>query len=477
MPPTNDTEIPGGSDISRMPEGRRTHYRWVVCGLLFLATTINYVDRQVIGILAPTLEDEFGWTATHYSYIIGAFSIAYGISYMTAGWLMDRIGERRGFLLVVFVWSLAAMAHGLVQPLVYSGLPWMTATFAGTFLGALTPATLSMAGFIAARFALGLAEGGNFPGAVRTVSLWHPKRERALSTGIFNSGSNMGVLLAACAVPLIVEKLGWGWPVAFYVTGALGFLWLALWFFMYRRPEEHPRVSPAELEHIRSDPADPPAKVSWISLLRYRQTWAHVLGCSLVGPVWWFYLFWTTLFLKDRHGIGLSDMLGPLVVIYLMADMGSIGGGGLSSWLIRRGASVNVARKVAFLVCALCVVPVISVVWVDNMWVAVVLIGLAAAAHQGFSANLYTIVSDTVPRKAVGSVVGLGGTASCIAMVGFSTLIGAVLDWTEHFYGRREYLIPFVIAGSNYLIAVAVIHLLLPRLEPMTLDMDVEVNR
>ncbi len=449
---------------------KRTHYRWMICALLFFATTINYVDRQVISLLAPDLKIEFGWSETDFSFIISAFTLAYAIGYAGAGRLMDRIGERKGFLLAVTLWSTAAMAHGLIHPLVYSGLPWLNAVFAGTLLGSITPVIMSVGGFSVARFALGLSEGGNFPGAVKTVGIWHPKSERALSTGLFNAGSNMGVLLAAFAVPFIVKQMGWGWPAAFYLTGALGFVWLGFWYVTYDRPENHPRVSPAELDYIRQDPPDPPVKISWLSLLKYRQTWAYTLGMSLTGPVWWFYLYWTPSFLKDNLDIDLGLVFWPLLVIYLMADVGSIGGGGLSSWLIHRGASVNVARKMAFLACALCVVPVVVVTQATSMWVAAVLIGLAAAAHQGFAANLYTIVSDTVPRKAVSSVVGIGGAACCGSMILFSTLIGLVLDWTEKISGKKEYLIPFVIAGSAYLVATGVIHLLLPRLEPMALE-------
>jgi len=449
---------------------RKTHYRWVVCALLFFATTINYVDRQVFGILGPKLTEEFHWTESHFSLIVSAFTLAYAISFSVAGRMMDWMGERKGFTLAVAMWSVAAMAHGLISPLVYSGLPWLNAALAGTFLGSLTPAILSVAGFSVARFALGLAEGGNFPGAVKTVGMWHPKSERAISTGIFNAGSNMGIIAAAYAVPLVVEKLQWGWPAAFYLTGALGFVWLLFWLVMYDRPERHPRVSPAELAHIRSDPPDPPAHIPWLSLLRYRQTWAYSSGMFLICPVWWFYLYWMPKFLKNNHGVDLGQVFWPLLVVYLTADVGSIAGGGLSSWLIRRGATVNAARKTAFLVCALGAIPMMVVARINNLWVAVVLLGLAAAADTGFSANLFTIVSDTVPRKAISSVVGIGGTAGCVGMLVFSTLIGFILDWTEAVYGEKDYLIPFLIAASAYLVATAIIHLLLPRLEVMSFE-------
>ena len=416
------------------------------------------------------LTEEFHWTESDFSLIVSIFTLAYAISYTAAGKLMDWIGERKGFALAVALWSAAAMAHGLVEPLVYSGLPWLNAVFAGTVLGSLTPVVVSVAGFSAARFALGLAEGGNFPGAIKTVGLWHPKSERAMSTGIFNSGSNVGIIVAAYAVPFVVVDMQWGWSAAFYLTGGLGFVWLAFWLALYQRPERHPRVSPAELAHIRSDPPDSPVNLSWFALLGYRQTWAYTVGMFLVSPVWWFYLYWMPKFLENNHGIDLEHVFWPLLVVYLLADVGSIGGGGLSSWLIRRGASVNVARKTAFLACALGVLPVVAVARVSNLWIAVLLVGLAAASHAGFSANLYTIVSDTVPRKAVGSVVGIGGTAACVGMLFLSTLIGYVLDWTEAAYGEKDYLVPFVIAGSAYLIATAIIQILLPRLEPMALE-------
>lgn len=454
-----------------IPTGR-THYRWVICALMFFATTVNYVDRQVFGLLGPTLTEEFGWSESNFSFIISAFTLAYAVGYVAAGRLMDRIGERRGFAVVVTVWSLAAMAHGLVRPLVYDGLPWLQAALGGTLLGAVTPTIASVFGFSVARLALGLSEGGNFPGAIKTVGQWHPKSERALSTGIFNSGSQTGIILAACVVPFVVKTMGWGWPAAFYATGALGFIWLVFWLLMYDVPERHPRVSPVELAHIRSDPPDPPVHIPWLSLLGYRQTWAYTLGMFLVTSPWWFYLYWLPKFLKNNHGIDLEHVFWPLLVVYLMADAGSIGGGGLSSWLIHRGASVNVARKTALFVCALGVVPVMTVARLESMWASVLLIGVAASCHAGFSANLFTLVSDTVPRKAVASVVGIGGMAGCVGMLVFSTLTGYVLDWTNARYGQKDYLIPFVIAGSTYLVATGVIHLLLPRLEPMAFSED-----
>jgi MFS transporter, ACS family, hexuronate transporter len=466
MPETRNANRPTPEVASGTSEGKRTHYRWLVCLLLFFATTINYVDRQVFAVLAPTLTEVYQWSETQYADIVWYFTLAYAVSYALGGKIMDWLGERKGFSLVVVVWSLAAVAHGLVSPLVTYGLPWWNAAFAGTFLGTLTPAIMSVIGFSAARFGLGIAEGGNFPGAIKTVGLWHPKSERAMATGLFNGGSMVGIIVASYAAPFIVVRLGWGWPAAFYLTGALGFVWLVFWLVMYDRPERQPRVSPAELAHIRSDPPDPPGNVPWIELLFYRQTWAYAIGMFLSSPVWWFYLYWMPKFLKKNHGIDLQHVFWPLLVVYLLADAGSIGGGSLSSWLIRRGASVNLARKTAFLTCALAAVPVVCVSRVSNLWVAVLLVGLAAAAHSGFAANLYTIVSDTVPRKAVGSVVGIGGAAGSAGMLLLAPQIGKILDRTH------DYLIPFIIAGSSYLVATGLIHLLLPRLEPMVIEKE-----
>ncbi len=417
------------------PPGRRSRVRWAVCALLFLATTINYIDRQVIGVLKPMLSEQLGWSEIDYGNIITAFQIAYAAGYLGMGRLMDRIGVRLGFSLAVVFWSLAAMAHAAAR---------------------------SVFGFGAARFALGLAEGGNFPGAVKAVGEWFPKRERALATGIFNAGSNVGALVTPLAVPWIAVR--YGWPAAFLATGALGFLWLLAWGILYRPPDRHPRVTPAELAHIRSDPPDPPARVPWLALLRHRQTWAFTSAMFLIAPVWWFYLYWIPDFLNKRHGLDLLSLGPPLVAIYLMTDVGSVAGGWLSSRLLKRGWSANAARKTAMLACALCVVPVLAAPWISNLWLATAVIGLAASAHQGFAANLYTIVSDTVPRQAVSSVVGIGGTAGSIGGMFIAQLTGFLLQTTG------SYLVPFAIASFAYLVALGVLHRLLPRLEPMTLD-------
>jgi MFS transporter, ACS family, hexuronate transporter len=435
--------------VASREKPRMTQYRWVICGLLFFVTTVNYVDRQVLGILGPTLTDGYGWSESDFSMIVNSFTIAYALGYLLAGRLIDRIGARRGFALVVGAWSLAAMGHGMIS--------WL-------------PPLWALAGFCTARATLGLAEGGNFPAAIKSVSDWYPKKERALSTGIFNSGANLGAITAAYIVAWVLTDMQWGWPAAFYVTGALGFVWLAFWLWLYRSPEVHPRVNAAELAHIRSDPDDPSAHVPWLLLLRYRQTWAFAIGMFIASPVWWFILYWLPKFLKNNHGIDVGHVFWPTAIVYCLASVGGIGGGWLSSTLIKRGATVNFARKAAFLVCALCVLPVAIAPRVTNLWVAVALIGLACAAHQGFSANLYTIVSDTVPRKVVSSVVGIGGMAACLGSLVFATLVGWILDWTNETYGEKDYLIPFVIAACLYLVATAIIHLMLPRLEVMEID-------
>jgi ACS family hexuronate transporter-like MFS transporter len=411
-------------------------YRWTICALLFAATTINYIDRQVLGILAPVLQDEIGWSEADYGAIASWFSFAYGIGFLGMGRLMDRIGVRKGFSFAIVAWSLAAMAHALAA---------------------------SAAGFSYARAALGLGEAGNFPGALKAVAEWFPKKERAFATGIFNAGSNVGAIAAPLLVPWIA--LTWGWQWAFIVTGALGFVWLLFWLPMYREPEHHPRVSRAELAYIRSDPRESTEAIPWLSLLKHRQAWAFILGKFMTDPVWWFYLFWLPKFLDANYGIKLAGVAAPLVVIYLVADVGSVGGGWLSSFFIKRGWSVNAGRKVTMLIAALLIVPTMFAPAAGSLWVAVAIVSVAAAAHQWWSANLFTTASDMFPRRAVASVVGLGGFAGAMGGVLFQRLTGRILEATG-----SNYAIIFTMCGLAYVTALLVMHLLVPRLEPARLD-------
>ena len=436
-PATPETDQSTASAQSAQPRPAG-YFRWVICALLFLATTINYVDRQVIGLLKPVLEQEFNWTETDYANIVTSFQFAYAIGLLLVGGVLDRIGVRLGYSLAIVLWSLAAVSHGFMR---------------------------TVTGFCAARFGLGLAEAANLPAAIKAVGEWFPKRQRALATGLFNSGTNTGALLTPLLVPWIYAQ--WGWPAAFYATGAIGMLVVVLWWPLYRSPEHHRFVSPAELAFIRSDPPDPAQRYPWSKMFFHRQTWAFALGKFLTDPWWWFYLFWVPTFLNTQFGISVdAKQIGPpMVTIYLMADFGSIAGGWLSGHLIKRGWTVNAGRKTAMLVCALSVVPIVFASKVADMWSAVLLIGLAAAAHQGFSANIFTLVSDTVPRKAVSSVTGIGGMAGAVGGMVIAKIVGWVLDATN-----KNYLVPFLMAGFAYLIALAVIHLLLPRLQQMEIE-------
>lgn len=418
-----------------VPE-RVGYYRWIICALLFFATAINYIDRQVFSILAPELQEVIGWNEVEYGYIVLAFHAAYALGLVGVGRLMDQLGTRRGFSLAIAFWSLAAMAHALAR---------------------------SAWGFGAARFALALGEAGNFPGAVKTVAEWFPKKERALATGIFNSGSNIGAIAAPLLVPFIAVNLGWQW--AFILSGLLGFIWLAFWLTLYRPAEEHPRLSPAELAYIQSDPEKPTKNIPWASLIPHRQTWAFTLGKFMTDPVWWFFLFWLPKYFSEAHNLELTELALPLVVIYVAADVGSIAGGWLSSALMRSGFSVNAARKIAMLICAACVTPMFFAARFDDLWATVAMISLAAAAHQGWSANLYTLVSDTFPRSAVGSVVGIGGMAGAVGNMIASAAIGYVL----HFSGNN-YEPLLAVCSFAYLAALLVIHLLVPRLRPARIE-------
>jgi ACS family hexuronate transporter-like MFS transporter len=408
--------------------------RWGICALLFFATTINYVDRSVLGILAPTLRTEIGWTDVEYGRISAAFTLAYAIGFVFAGWFIDRFGTRLGYAIYLIVWSIAAAAHAL----------------------AATPFA-----FGAARFMLGLGESGNFPAAIKTVAEWFPRRERAFATGIFNAGSNVGAVLAPLLVPWLT--LYWSWRVAFAVTGLAGLVWVLFWWPLYRTPDAHPRLGAAERQHIESDPPEPQVRVAWAELLRHRQAWAFATGKFLTDSVWWFYLFWFPLFMADTFGFDLRNIGLPLVTVYLLADVGSVAGGWLSSALLKKGWTPNAARKTAMLTCAIFILPVIMAPRVASPWVAVWLVGIAAAAHQGFSANIFTIASDMFPKPAIGSVVGFGGFAG--AMGGFLMNLGA--GWFKEHQG--SYVAMFTIAGLAYLVAIAAIHILAPRLEPARL--------
>jgi MFS transporter, ACS family, hexuronate transporter len=442
--------LDGAAPVSAAKVGR---LRWAICALLFFAATINYIDRQVIGILKPTLQAQFGWSEIDYADIVFAFQLAYAAGFLVAGRMMDRIGARLGFTIAIVIWSVAAIAHAEAE--IFGPAAAAMLSLVGLSY------TASVAGFMFARFALGIGEAGNFPAAIKVTAEWFPKRERALATGIFNSGTNVGAIATPLVVPWIT--LTWGWYWAFIVTGLLGFVWLAFWLPLYRRPEEHPGLGAAELAHIRSDPPDPTVNIPWRRLIPHRQTWAFMIGKFMTDPIWWLYLFWIPDFFNRNYGIDLKTIGPPLVVIYLVADVGSVGGGWLSSSLIKRGWSVNAGRKCAMLICALAVLPMVFASGAKNVWVAVALVSLAAAAHQGWSANLFTTASDMFPRKAVGSVVGLGGMAGAIGGMFIAKLTGYILD------ASGSYLPVFFIAAFTYLVGLAIIHLLVPKLEPLDL--------
>ncbi len=409
-------------------------YRWVIVALLFVAMVINYVDRQTIGLLKADLTAEFGWSETDYADLVFWFQAAYAVAYLAWGRIIDKIGARWGLGLAFLIWHVGHIA---------------------------TAGARSFGGFIAARVLLGLGEGGGFPGGLKAVAEWFPKKERAFATGLFNAGTNIGAIVTPLVIPAIT--LAWGWEMAFILTGVAGLVWLPIWLLVYRRPREHSRLSAAELAHIESDPADPVETIPWTRLLRYRETWAYAAGKFLIDPIWWMFLFWLPDFLGKRHGLDLKTFGPPLVAIYLLSDVGSVGGGWLSSRFMHRGWSVNRARKTTMLICALAALPVMFAAYADNLWVAVLIIGLATAAHQGFSANLYTLPGDVFPRSAVGSVVGIGGMLGAVGGMAMAKYAGWVLDQIG------TYTPIFVVAGSAYLLALLVVHLLTPKMEPVRL--------
>ncbi|KVH72798.1 hypothetical protein WJ41_12660 [Burkholderia ubonensis] len=416
-----------------------SRYRWAVCGLLFLATVINYMDRQILGLLAPMLQHDIGWTQVQYGRIVMAFSAFYAIGLLGFGRVVDWLGTRVSYALAMLFWSIAAMLHAAVG---------------------------SVTGFAFVRALLGIGEGGNFPAAIKTTAEWFPRRERALATGIFNSGANIGAVFAPAIIPAIA--LAYGWRAAFVIIGAVGLLWLVVWLAFYRpadpqalsRAFDEPRDEAELLDAANANAGAP----GWGMLLRKRETWAFLIGKFLTDPVWWFYLFWLPKWLNESRGMDMQHIGLPLVCIYALTTVGSIGGGWISSTMLRSGWSVNAARKTAMLICACCVLPIAFVSQIQNLWVAVLIVGLAAAAHQGWSANLFTTASDMFPRRAVASVVGIGGMAGSIGGVLFSEVIGQVLQRTGHYW------VLFAIGALAYLLALLVMHALTPRMAPAKLD-------
>ncbi len=410
-----------------------TNRRWMVCALLFFAATINYMDRQVIALLKPVLQVQLGWNEIGYSNIVLAFQTAYAAGLLLMGRTIDRLGTRKGFSLAVVVWSAAATAHAA----------------AGTVFQ-----------FAAARFALGLGESGNFPASIRAVAEWFPKKERALATGIFNSGANIGAVVTPLVVPWILYRFGW--QMAFIATGGLGLIWLVAWLVFYRLPADDPHVSQHELAYIRSDPPEAQIKsVPLRTVVSHREAWAIALGRLLTDPIWYVYLFWVPDFLSRRFHLSLQAMALPLFVIYTGATLGSISGGWASSALLKLNWSLNRSRKVALLLCALAVVPVAMAPMTNHLWIAVTVVAVAAGAHQGWSANMYTLASDMFPRTAVGTVVGFGSMAGAIGGMFAAKAVGYILQWTG------SYLAIFWIAGSTYLAALAIVQILAPRIRPL----------
>ncbi len=423
-------------------------YRWTICALVFFATTINYLDRAVISLLKNNLEKEFNWSESDYSNIVIAFQLSYAIGMLFAGRLIDKLGTKIGYALSLILWSFAALGHALVK---------------------------STLGFVIARSALGISEAGNFPAAIKTTAEWFPKKERALATGIFNSGTNVGAIIAPLSVPLIAEKLGWQW--AFILTGAVGFIWLLFWFWLYEIPSKQKRLSKPEYEYIHSDADETnnsavntgnEAKVSWFRLLEYKQTWAFVVGKFLTDPVWWFYLFWLPAFLKAEYKIEGTASALPVALVYTIASFGSIIGGWLPLYLIKKGWEVFRARRTSMLIYAFCVVPVVFAQYLGsfNMWLAVLMVALAASAHQAWSANIFTTVSDMFPKKTVASVTGIGGMAGGLGGIIIAKLAGLLFDHYKALGNiQTGYYIMFFICGSAYIIAWLLMRFLVPKMK------------
>lgn len=417
---------------------QKTNFRWIIVALLFYSTTIVYFDRVILGILAPFITDEVGWSEQQYSYVVFAFQFTYAIGPFVAGYVIDHLGTRWGFSLAVLLWSLASLTHSAAR---------------------------SWIGFAMARMGLGLGQSANFPASIKTVAEWFPQKERALATGIFNGGSNMGQVVAPLVIPLVLLYFT-HWQYVFVFSLILSMVWLILWLLLFRKPERNRFVNQKELQYIEQDGTDTEKMdLPWLRLVFIRQTWVVAVGKLFADPVWYFYLFWGAKFLHAKYGVNLSGLALPLVIIYLVAYGGGIAGGAVSSWLLRIGKTPNFARKITMLGSALLVLPVMTVPFIHSLYVSVGLIALAAAAHNSWSANIFTTASDLFPKKVVGSVIGFSTTVSSLVSMGTALLIGYALSEA----GTGGYTYPFVIAAFGYLAGVLAIHLISPKLTPIKL--------
>lgn len=414
-------------------------YRFRILALLFFATSINYFDRSIIGVMAPTLQELFNWTNKDYAAIMVSFKIAYALGLLSMGGIIDRIGTKKGYMVSIGIWSLFGMLHATVRP------------------------AFSLIGFMMARFGLGFGESGNFPAAIKAVAEWFPKKERAFATGIFNAATSVGAIAAPFVVGAIVHLDGKNWQIPFLITGGLSAIWVLLWVKTYKRPEDHQKVSKEELAYINSDSeVENIEKLPWKKVLPKKETWAFSLA-KVTDAVWWFYLFWGAKFLATKFGVNLNNIALPFFVMYIMADGGSILGGSLSGAFIKTGWSVNKARKITLLVCALIILPVSFVAITESKWLAIFLIGLGAAGHQAWSANIFTLVSDVFPKKATASVVGIGGMIGALAGMLADIALGSVLDKA----GNTGYFWAFLLAGSLYLVVLGFVHLIMPKMTPL----------
>jgi len=432
------------------------NYRYRILFMLIYATTINYFDRSIIGVMAPTLSDLFSWTNNDYANIMIFFKIAYALGMLTMGGIIDRMGTKKGYMLSIGTWSIFGMLHatvGFVAAPVLAGVRNVA----------------SIVGFSAARFGLGWGESGHFPAAQKTVAEWFPKRKRAFATGLYNAATSLGAIAAPFVVAAIVHENGKNWQIPFLITGVLSATWVILWRKIYKKPKEHPKLSKAELEYIESDSVEESEeKLPWRKVLPKRQTWAFAVG-KITDAVWWFYLFWGAKFLAAEHGVSIKDIGLPFLVIYLLADLGSISGGWISGFFIGRGWSLNKARKLTLLACALIILPVSYVAFTESKWIAVVLIGIAAGGHQAWSANLFTVASDLFPKKAVASVTGIGGMVGAVAGIAGDKLLGKVLDTSE----ATGYFWAFLVSGTLYLVILGIMHLMIPKMN--VLDENLKV--